>query len=43
MLALSHCYTVVTKSDSESEADFLATHWDPLVEAWKASHTADDE
>lgn len=43
MLALSHCYTVITKSDSESEADFLATHWDPLVAAWKAEHSADDE
>ncbi|MEN8158557.1 MAG: hypothetical protein ABFS41_00640, partial [Myxococcota bacterium] len=43
LLALSHCYTVVTKSDGESEADFLATHWDPLVAAWKAEHTADNE
>ncbi len=43
LLALSHCYTVITKSDSESEADFLATHWDPLVAAWKATHTADNE
>jgi hypothetical protein len=43
LLALSHCYTVITKSDTESEADFLATHWDPLVAEWKLSHTADDE
>jgi len=43
LLALSDCYTVITKSDSETEADFLATHWDPLVEAWKAAHTADEE
>jgi hypothetical protein len=42
-LALSHCYTVITTSDTESEADFLATHWDPLVAEWKLSPTADDE
>lgn len=43
MLALANCFSVVTKLDSESEADFLAVHWDPHVVAWKASHTADDE
>ena len=43
MVALSNCYTVITKPDTESEADFLATHWDPYVAAWKASHSADDE
>jgi len=43
MLALASCYTVITKLDTESEVDFLATHWDPYVAAWKASHTADDE
>jgi hypothetical protein len=43
LLALSHCFTVITKSDTESEVNFLATHWDPLVADWKLSHTADDE
>ena len=43
MLALADCFSVVTKLDSESEADFLAAHWDPYVAAWKASHAADDE
>jgi len=43
MLALADCFSVVTKLDSESEADFLAAHWDPYVVAWKASHAADDE
>ena len=43
LVALASCYTVVTKLDSESEAAFLAAHWDPYVSAWKASHAADDE
>jgi hypothetical protein len=43
MLELSDCYTVITKADTETEADFLATHWDPLVANWKLSHSADDE
>jgi hypothetical protein len=43
MLALAGCYTVIIKLDTESEVDFLATHWDPYVAAWKSSHTADDE
>lgn len=43
LLALESCYTVITKLDAESEVDFLATHWDPYVAAWKSSHTADDE
>jgi len=41
--ALADCYTVVTKPDAQSEADFLAAHWDPYVSAWKAAHTADEE
>jgi hypothetical protein len=43
LLALEDCYTVITKQDTQSEADFLATYWDPYVASWKASHTADDE
>ena len=43
MVALASCYTVITKLDTESETDFLATHWDPYVAAWKSSHDADDE
>jgi hypothetical protein len=40
MLALADCFTVVTKLDTQSEADFLAAHWDPYVAAWKAAHWA---
>jgi hypothetical protein len=43
LLALADCYTVITKLDTESEADFLATHWDPYVAAWKDTNSADDE
>lgn len=43
LTALSNCFTVITKPDTQSEADFLATHWDPWVASWKASHLADDE
>jgi len=43
LLALASCYTAVTKPDTQSEADFLAAHWDPYVASWKASHAADDE
>jgi len=43
MLAFADCFTVITKPDAQSEADFLAAHWDPFVAAWKASHAADDE
>ena len=43
LLALSYCYTVITKPDTQSEADFLAAHWDPYVASWKASHLADNE
>jgi hypothetical protein len=38
--ALAHCYTVVLKPASQSRAEFLAQHWDPLVRAWKAAHAA---
>jgi hypothetical protein len=43
LLALSSCFTVITKPDTQSEADFLAAHWDPYVATWKAAHGADDE
>jgi hypothetical protein len=43
MEALADCYTVITKPDTQSEADFLAAHWDPWVADWKATHLADDE
>jgi hypothetical protein len=43
LLALAHCFTVVTKPDTQSEADFLAAHWDSHVAAWKSSHSADEE
>ncbi len=38
--ALSDCYSVTVKPASESEADFVAEHWTPLAEAWRASHQA---
>ena len=31
--ALSRCYAVVVKPGGQSKADFLAEHWDPLVDA----------
>jgi hypothetical protein len=40
MQALSHCYTVIVKASGQSQADFLAQHWDPLVREWKATHPA---
>ena len=40
MNALSYCYTVIVKPASQSKADFLAQHWDPLVAQWKATHVA---
>jgi len=43
LLALSGCYAVITKPDTQSEAEFLATHWDPHVAGWKATHSADEE
>jgi hypothetical protein len=43
LLALAGCFTVITKPDTQSEAAFLAAHWDPYVASWKASHGADDE
>jgi len=43
MLALASCYSVITKPDTQTEADFLAAHWDPHVASWKATHGADNE
>jgi hypothetical protein len=40
LAALSDCYQLVTRPDTQSQADFLAQHFDPLVAAWKASHPA---
>jgi hypothetical protein len=38
--ALSHCFTFIVKPETQSQADFLAEHFDPLVVAWKRSHAA---
>jgi hypothetical protein len=43
VLALSSCFTVITKPDTQSEADFLAEYWDPYAAYWKAASGADDE
>ncbi len=43
VLALASCFTVVTKPDTQTEADFLAANWDPHVATWKATHEADNE
>jgi hypothetical protein len=40
LAALSDCFTLVVKPDTQSQADFLAEHFDPLVAAWKQSHPA---
>jgi hypothetical protein len=40
MVALSHCYAVIVKPATQSRAAFLAQHWDPLVQRWKATHPA---
>ena len=36
--ALSDCFTFIVKPDAQSQADFLAEHFDPLVAVWKESH-----
>jgi hypothetical protein len=43
LLALASCFTVITKPDTQTEADFLAAHWDSHVASWKASRSADEE
>jgi hypothetical protein len=40
LAALSDCFTLVVRPDTQSQADFLAEHFDPLVAAWKQSHPA---
>jgi hypothetical protein len=37
LAALRDCYRVVTRPNAQSEAAFLAEHWDPLVARWKAA------
>jgi len=38
--ALDHCYTVTLKPEAQSEADFVAEHWTPRADAWRAAHPA---
>jgi hypothetical protein len=40
LAALGDCYRVVTRPNAQSEAAFLAEHWDPLVARWKAAREA---
>lgn len=40
LAALEDCYTVTVKPAAQSEADFVAEHWTPLADAWRASHPA---
>jgi hypothetical protein len=40
LAALSYCFTLLVKPDTQSQTDFLAEHFDPLVTAWKQSHPA---
>jgi hypothetical protein len=40
LAALSYCFTLLVKPDTQSQTDFLAEHFDPLVAAWKQSHPA---
>jgi hypothetical protein len=40
LAALAHCYTVTVKPAALSEADFVAQHWTPRADAWRASHPA---
>jgi hypothetical protein len=37
---LGACYRVVARPNAQSEAAFLAEHWDPLVARWKATRAA---
>jgi hypothetical protein len=34
------CYDVIVKPAAQSEADFVAEHWTPRADAWRASHEA---
>jgi hypothetical protein len=40
LAALGSCYRVVARPNAQSEAAFLAEHWDPLVARWKSAHAA---
>lgn len=40
LAALSDCFTLLVKPDAQSQSDFLAEHFDPLVAAWKQAHPA---
>jgi hypothetical protein len=40
LAALGGCYRVIARSNDQSEAAFLAEHWDPLVARWRAAHAA---
>jgi hypothetical protein len=40
LAALGACYRVVARPNAQSEAAFLAEHWDPLVARWKATNAA---
>lgn len=40
LAALGGCYRVVTRPNAQSEAAFLAEHWDPLVARWHAAREA---
>lgn len=37
---LGDCYRVVARTNAQTEAAFLAEHWDPLVARWKATRAA---
>jgi hypothetical protein len=41
-VAFPDCYDVVVKPAGQSEADFVAEHWTPLADAWRALHPAGD-
>jgi hypothetical protein len=38
LAALAGCYTVTVKPAGLSEADFVAEHWTPRADAWRAAH-----
>jgi hypothetical protein len=37
LAALGRCYRVVARANAQSQAAFLAEHWDPLVARWQAA------
>jgi hypothetical protein len=40
LAALAACYTVTVKPEAMSEAEFVALHWTPRADAWRAAHAA---